>query len=683
MKEELIGESSPYLSVVVTARNDDHGGNLLRRMQIFVDGWIAQTNRHGLSSELIVVEWNPPEDRQPLADALSWPANLGLCTVRFIHVPHEVHVRYAHADALPLYQMIAKNVGIRRARGRFVLATNIDILFNDELVHHLAEHGLQAGRMYRIDRHDVMSDVPLDASIDEQLAHCRTHMIRINAREGTCALTQDGLRALEAQDVAEPSSGITFGAGWFALERHSHEEVFRWAENDAEVVISQPTGLLRPLLLDLEPGPGVARRTFRLQVLDAAGSVAAEIPIHTRSTLVIDLPRGTRLLRLRALDGGLPITDDPRILNFRIFRCAWTAQHQHTVDTETWGLTVYPQLRPAGTLITNPTVRKTLRFYRETRSIPGTFLALARHKVRARKLAVAVEEGEDVFQLRSGIRPGEGWCPLEHCMGETFRWVRKNARITVQCPNQAPAKLLLQVEPGPGVNYRPFELMVRDQHAEIVAGVLVRGLEMVELPLPLRPGEIQSFWLTLEGGDRPAPGDTRILNFRVFWCGWSTERSAAMPSEDVPPPIEKSETPPPVFLHTNACGDFTLMAREHWLDLRGYPEFDMYSMNLDSVLCYAAHHAGFREEVLRDPMRAYHIEHGAGSGWTPEGQAKLYARLSAQGVQYLGYEQLVSWAAHMRQLNCPMIFNLDNWGLAAEVLLERVLSADSCSSASG
>ena len=29
--------------------------------------------------------------------------------------------------------MIAKNVGIRRARGEFVLATNIDILFSSEL----------------------------------------------------------------------------------------------------------------------------------------------------------------------------------------------------------------------------------------------------------------------------------------------------------------------------------------------------------------------------------------------------------------------------------------------------------------------------------------------------------------------------------------------------------------------
>ena len=58
--------AAPYLSVVVTARNDDHGGNLLGRMQVFVDAWISQAKRHNLSSELIVVEWNPPAGR-PLA----------------------------------------------------------------------------------------------------------------------------------------------------------------------------------------------------------------------------------------------------------------------------------------------------------------------------------------------------------------------------------------------------------------------------------------------------------------------------------------------------------------------------------------------------------------------------------------------------------------------------------------
>ena len=115
------------------------------------------------------------------------------------------------------------------------------------------------------------------------------------------------------------------------------------------------------------------------------------------------------------------------------------------------------------------------------------------------------------------------------------------------------------------------------------------------------------------------------------------------------------------------------MAREHWFELRGYPEFDLYSFHIDSVLCYAAHHAGFREEVLRDPMRCYHIEHGLGSGWTPEGQAKLFERLRASGVLWIDYPEVVLWIDQMRRFNSPIIFNLENWGLSGYDLPERTL----------
>ena len=129
----------------------------------------------------------------------------------------------------------------------------------------------------------------------------------------------------------------------------------------------------------------------------------------------------------------------------------------------------------------------------------------------------------------------------------------------------------------------------------------------------------------------------------------------------------------PLFLHTNACGDFTLMGREQWFDLRGYPEFDAFSMNIDSVLCCAAHHAGFCEKILPDPMRIYHMEHQTGSGWTPEGQAELFARIAARGIPWLEYREYVVWAEQMRRFNSTMIFNRQDWGLANEQLTEITL----------
>ena len=101
---------APYLSVVATARNDDHGLNLLRRMQIFVTGLGAQAERFQVPIELVIVDWNPPAEKPLLADAIDWPGT-DWVESRVVEVPAELHRRYKHADSLPLYQMIAKNVG--------------------------------------------------------------------------------------------------------------------------------------------------------------------------------------------------------------------------------------------------------------------------------------------------------------------------------------------------------------------------------------------------------------------------------------------------------------------------------------------------------------------------------------------------------------------------------------------
>src|SRR6185369_3465373 len=210
----------PYLSLVVTARNDDHGGNLLGRMQIFVDGWLAQARRYKIPSELIIVEWNPPADRPPLAEALKWPADTGPCVVRFIEVSREIHSRFKHAESLALFQMIAKNVGIRRARGRFILSTNIDIIFSDALVDYLAADHLATGYRYRVNRHDIESDFPVDGSLEQQMTYCETHQLRLHTRSGTHHLDSYGQpRALDQDIVGSP--GIFLRNGWHVREGDS------------------------------------------------------------------------------------------------------------------------------------------------------------------------------------------------------------------------------------------------------------------------------------------------------------------------------------------------------------------------------------------------------------------------------------------------------------------------------
>ena len=102
------------LSIVVTSRNDNHGGTLTVRMQYFIDGLVSQCTAHNLKCELIIVEWNPPLDRPSLFNTLNWPKISGNLDIRIITVPYEIHKLFDNHEKLPLFQMIAKNVGIRR-----------------------------------------------------------------------------------------------------------------------------------------------------------------------------------------------------------------------------------------------------------------------------------------------------------------------------------------------------------------------------------------------------------------------------------------------------------------------------------------------------------------------------------------------------------------------------------------
>jgi hypothetical protein len=198
----------------------------------------------------------------------------------------------------------------------------------------------------------------------------------------------------------------------------------------------------------------------------------------------------------------------------------------------------------------------------------------------------------------------------------------------------------------------PLAFEVRSSSGRTLAGFPLNGRAVQRLDLGLEAGRTHVLELVAGGP------------FRAYYCGPADPGSLDAPCQ--PEPHQTA----PHFLHTNACGDFTLMAREHWFELRGYAEMDLFSMNLDSLFCYAAHYSGAREEMLSDPMRIYHIEHGLGSGWTPEGQSKLFDRLAAKGISFIENDEILAMATQMRRLGAPMIFNREDWGLAAFELKE-------------
>ncbi len=195
------------VSFVVTSRNDDHGGDMLRRFRIFAEGLLNLANRYRLSGELIVVEWNPPPGPQ-LHDVLNLRTRSDTFSVRFIEVPPEAHTEIRNSDVIPLFQMIAKNVGIRRARGKFVVATNPDLIFSDALISFLATGELRRDVMYRIDRYDVPGGIPEDASLDEQLAWCAANVLRVHRKRGSFAVRPSLRVRVRRRSVVDLFGGV-------------------------------------------------------------------------------------------------------------------------------------------------------------------------------------------------------------------------------------------------------------------------------------------------------------------------------------------------------------------------------------------------------------------------------------------------------------------------------------------
>ncbi len=409
-----------HLSVVATSRNDDHGNGLLDRMQYFIDGLIDQCNRHRVTAELILVEWNPPSDKAALLTSLKWPKSNFFCDVRILTVPKSVHQEFENSSTLPLFQMIAKNVGIRRARGRHILATNIDILFSDPLMTFIRD-SLKSGTLYRVNRLDVPQEMPKNKDIQEILRFCQSTYFRINTNQYT------GIRS--ASDLK-----------WQFIK----------------------------FLCMLTPTP---RRV---------------------------------LLHITTLTGML----------------CWSF------------------------------VATSKSFLKRAKC--SLFLLVLQKSIKISRL-----------NLKLAI----------------FKFIEKVCRITVNLSSY-------------------FTSILR--------------------------------------------ADNRKKN-----------------------------------LFTNACGDFTLMSREAWFSLRGYPEWPIFSWHLDSILLEQAARRGIRERFIGFKAPIYHIEHSRGSGYSPEGSNALFARLDSMKLPYLDNE---AYHVIVRQMwdsgQESAIFNDVNWGLAAREFAEAEISSE-------
>lgn len=647
----------PYISVVVAC--DGASAGVITHANRFVDSWSRQARRYGLNSELIVVASAAPGTLSELFN--SRPVDEG-CAAKLIEAQPAFLIG-RNGDPQRYRRRILENIGIRSARGDFILATHIDVLLSNELVQFLAERRLDRGRMYRVDTYEVKDGPATDMDIDDQLAFCRRHSVRLFAREGAFELTSEGLRQNFPADIAAIGFGLTFGPGWFPPGPHpATGETIRWMRHNAEILARVPDGG-GILTIDIEPGPGIEALPQAIAVIDETGSQVARWSVDGRVTTSLLVPAREsgklKRFRLRLSDGGAPLLDDPRILDMAAFRCDW-------VDRSV-SPTPPPSLLSSYRQNSGP-LKRLLANFRNQQGLAGLLLSAPAAATRAARLLA--RRGSDIFETGMDFQLGPGWYYREESGAERFRWVSHDARLLVRMPPRA-SRLAMLVEPGPA--HPSFVLVVRclDESGDLLAKIPICGLTYFEFPAPVAPGTIAPLYLT---ADPPAPrgdGDPRVLSFRVFafgaganvsnpdskYCDWLTLPMDSRPAgKDWSAALqhlrrEIAQLGKPEYLHTNRCGDFILMSRARWLDLRGFAEADLPSEHVDALLCYAAHHAGAREELLQDPLRVYRLPEDSASEPTPG--AEWQAALHGDRIWLI---------RQMRALHTPVIFNTERWG---------------------
>jgi hypothetical protein len=133
------------LSIVLIGRNDSYGGDFLSRLDRSLESIMP------VGAEVILVEWNPLPDRPRIAKVIKHKG------VRVITVNPEVHSDQHGSEMFPVFEYRAKNAGIRRARGEWILVLNSDIILTPEMRERLARE-FDRHYFYRTPRHDMLGD---------------------------------------------------------------------------------------------------------------------------------------------------------------------------------------------------------------------------------------------------------------------------------------------------------------------------------------------------------------------------------------------------------------------------------------------------------------------------------------------------------------------------------------------
>ena len=184
--------SVPYLSIIFTGRNDDFGGDFNTRLFRAIEFNHRHLTEHGIPHEFVFVEWRPVPGKRWLAEVLADRYKTLVPDTLYSYVADiRYHDAYSLNPKLQFQEFIAKNIAIRRCRGRFLLTTNTDIYLGRGVLATLQRQSLDAKVLYRTRRIDLKENIDYD-QIDWQTLEDERNYDRINDIRPPCYTNASG-----------------------------------------------------------------------------------------------------------------------------------------------------------------------------------------------------------------------------------------------------------------------------------------------------------------------------------------------------------------------------------------------------------------------------------------------------------------------------------------------------------
>jgi len=119
-------------------------------------------------------------------------------------------------------------------------------------------------------------------------------------------------------------------------------------------------------------------------------------------------------------------------------------------------------------------------------------------------------------------------------------------------------------------------------------------------------------------------------------------------------------------LHTNACGDFTMIDKESFYKINGYYEFEGFSWHIDSLLLFKAYYY-LKLDFINQNFPIYHINHEPGKKYSSKGKISI-KKIKKLKLNFINDQRLLNLINNYRYNKYDKYDKKENWGLAKERL---------------